>query len=282
MRDASDRHQRMRAIFDEALLHHPSVRDAYLDRTCAADLELRSDIVRLLAAHVGAESFLERPTWRPLLSSVGDDDGFRGTTRFTVRRRLGMGGMGVVYEVDDTARREIVALKTLRRTTAVDIYRLKREFRSLADVVHRNLVSLYELFADDDQCFFTMELVPGENFVDYVRGTGEAGRSDERVVSAVRQLVEGILILHRMGKLHRDIKPSNVLVTPDGRVVILDFGLVTELAPRNAYEDASTRHRHACLYAARSRLGGRPDGGRRLVRRRGHAIRSADRQGAVR
>src|SRR6185436_6763712 len=154
--------------------------------------------------------------------------------RFRVMRRLGAGGMGVVYEVHDRVRDEVVALKTLLRSSAADLYRLKREFRSLADVAHPNLVCLYELFVEEEQCFFTMELVRGASFVDYARGTDRAHRSDDRLVPAFRQLIEGVSALHRRGKLHRDIKPSNILVTPEGRVVILDFGLIAELLPQHA------------------------------------------------
>ena len=237
MHDAADRHHRVRAIFEEALQRDSAARSGYLDETCGADRDLRSDIVRLLAAHNSAETFLERPAWLPPLPLAAEDD-FPGTTRFTVRRRLGAGGMGVVYEVDDTARAEIVALKTLRHFTPADVYRLKGEFRNLADVVHRNLACLYELFADDDRCFFTMELVEGRNFVDDVRSSGDTEGAGARLLSTLRQLVEGVSALHRMGKLHRDIKPSNVLVTQDGRVVILDFGLVTDLAPSTAAHGA--------------------------------------------
>ena len=139
--------------------------------------------------------------------------------------------MGVVYEVHDRIRDEVVALKTLLRTGADDLYRLKREFRSLADVAHLNLVCLYELFVEDERCFFTMELVPGVSFVDYARGTDRTRRFHDRLIPALRQLIDGVSALHRRGKLHRDIKPSNVLVTPEGRVVILDFGLTAELLP---------------------------------------------------
>jgi hypothetical protein len=145
--------------------------------------------------------------------------------------------MGVVYEVHDELRDEVVALKTFLRTGAADLYRLKREFRSLADVTHANLACLYELFVEDDRCFFTMELVRGLSFLDYARGPDRAHRSDERTVHALRQLIDGVSALHRSGKLHRDIKPSNVLVTAEGRVVILDFGLITELLPQNAGDD---------------------------------------------
>ena len=75
-----------------------------------------------------------------------------------------------------------------------------------------------------------MELVRGVTFVEYVRRPRNS-LSIERLTFALRQLVEGVSALHRLGKLHRDIKPSNVLVTREGRVVILDFGLITELLP---------------------------------------------------
>jgi tetratricopeptide (TPR) repeat protein/predicted Ser/Thr protein kinase len=156
---------------------------------------------------------------------VGDDGDFTGTDRYEVRRRIGAGGMGVVYEVEDRARRQIVALKTLRRWNAADIYRLKREFRSLTGIAHPNLVSLHDLVVDGAQCFFTMELVDGMTFVEYVRERGSA--DVDRARRALAQLVDGIEELHRHGQLHRDIKPSNVLVTSDGRVVILDFGLTS-------------------------------------------------------
>jgi eukaryotic-like serine/threonine-protein kinase len=182
--------------------------------------------------------------------------------------------MGVVYEAYDALAREVVALKTLIRTEATELYQLKNEFRSLADIAHPNLVNLFELFVEADVCFFTMELVDGEDFVSYATGRGnfghvESSNSEEtlpltwplaersgsvphsseiirarpslpmvecpvnavRVWPALRQLVEGLCALHEGGKVHRDIKPSNILVTRAGRVVILDFGLATELNP---------------------------------------------------
>jgi eukaryotic-like serine/threonine-protein kinase len=229
MGDTSQRHLQLRAIFDGALLQSPPARAAYLDRVCAVDAELRSEVERLLAAHAAASSFLEHPLGAFPPAPLLDED-FRGTDRFAILQRLGAGGMGVVYQAHDRARDEVVALKTLRRSSGGDIYRLKQEFRSLADVSHPNLVGLYELFVEGDECFFTMELVPGVSFVDYVR-SGSALTRFDRAAMALRQLVEGVAELHRLGKLHRDIKPSNVIVTPEGRVVILDFGLITELFP---------------------------------------------------
>lgn len=242
---------------------------------------------------------------------------FIGAERFTIRRRLGVGSFGTVYEVFDQEKNSVVALKVLHPTlfqeSAEALFRFKREFRALADVTHPNLVSLYELISDGEQWFFTMELVVGINFLDYIREvatstndsifdsksvsksdsksekisytdaptidnsttsidrtidtnvdtTTEHANNDtiindsvttsnetsstpstsnnnndnnftlsdaKRLRPLLRQLVEGVFALHRAGKLHRDLKPSNVLVTRQGRVVILDFGLVADLS----------------------------------------------------
>jgi len=79
---------------------------------------------------------------------------FLGTKRFHIRRRLGSGGMGVVYEALDRETGKVVALKTLTRAEASHISRFKNEFRSLADVSHPNLVALYEFMADGQYWFF--------------------------------------------------------------------------------------------------------------------------------
>lgn len=144
--------------------------------------------------------------------------------RFVIKRLLGSGGMGVVYEGTDKERNATVALKTLSEVDASGIYRLKQEFRALSDVVHPNLVGLHELFSDRDQWFFTMDLVPGDTLLNRL----DSQPDDTVLRHAFAQLATGIQAIHDAGKLHRDLKPTNVLVTPEGRVVILDFGLASD------------------------------------------------------
>jgi len=190
------------------------------------------------------------------------DPEFRGDRRFEVRRRLGTGGKGVVYAVDDRERGVTVALKTLHRRDAGSLYRFKKEFRTLADVAHPNLVSLYELFADDHRCYFTMELVEGVDFVSHVRRRApDAPRASgsldlERLRPALRQLALGVQALHDAGKLHRDLKPSNVLVTGEGRVVILDFGVATDAATTLRPQTLDTELPGSLVYASPEQLRG--------------------------
>ena len=135
--------------------------------------------------------------------------------------------MGVVYRARDGESSLEVALKTITHVEPSALLRFKNEFRALADISHPNVVQLYEMFSEGDHWFFTMELLDGVDFLRWVR-PGEACDL-ERLRNALPQLAQGVLAIHAAGKLHRDIKPSNVQVTSEGRVVLLDFGVVGEL-----------------------------------------------------
>jgi tetratricopeptide (TPR) repeat protein/energy-coupling factor transporter ATP-binding protein EcfA2 len=142
--------------------------------------------------------------------------------RFRIVRCIGSGATGDVYEAVDRETGARFALKTLRHLLPHAIGRFKNEFRALLDINHPNLVSFGELIEEDGHLFFTMELVKGVDFLTWTAG------NEERLRAALADLGHGLLQLHGAGKVHRDVKPSNVLVTADGRVVILDFGLLAD------------------------------------------------------
>src|SRR5260221_6724603 len=144
--------------------------------------------------------------------------------RFELLRLLGVGSYGYVYEARDRQNpKSTLAVKLLRYAGAQALYRFKREFRSLAEVSRPNLVAMHELFLDETDAFFTMELVRGGDILSYVRPDNVL--DEGRLRSALRGLAAGVSALHDFGRLHRDLKPSNVLVDETGRVVIVDFGL---------------------------------------------------------
>jgi hypothetical protein len=172
---------------------------------------------------------------------------FRGNGRFDVRRLLGRGTLGVVYQAHDGETDADVALKTLGRVDADDLYRLKQEFRALAGIRHPHLVELYELFVDEHEAFFTMELVAGTGVLQYV---GDARSDVTRVRAVARQVAAGLAALHARGKLHRDVKPSILMVTTDGRAIVLDFGLVTALDRTAARETRAATMAGTLAYMA--------------------------------
>ena len=154
--------------------------------------------------------------------------------RYEIVRMIGRGAMGAVYEATDGESATHIAIKAIRGMSPEALYRFKQEFRALSRLQHPNVVSLYELALEDDRMFFTMELVRGQSFINYVCGERTDGRyapcrDYDKLRDAVRGLAAGVHAIHRAGFLHRDIKPSNILVDNSGRVVLLDFGLVRDI-----------------------------------------------------
>ena len=225
-----ERWQKLEALFDGAVQLDGIQRNIYLQAACGPDRVLLEEVESLLGWHAGAGSLLRREVGAAAQAAAQGFDTrrssqFRGTSRFLLGRELGRGGFGIVYEAWDTLEEANVALKILHYG-AGGVREFRREFRSLADLSHPNLVQLYELFTEENQSFFTMEVIRGCGLPEYA---GEHSADREALIAAVRQLAEGIAFLHAAGKLHRDLKPANVLVTPSGRVVILDFGLVLDV-----------------------------------------------------
>ncbi|MFO0637146.1 MAG: protein kinase [Nannocystaceae bacterium] len=148
--------------------------------------------------------------------------------RYTLQRRLGEGGMGVVFAGFDGELRRRVALKLIRgdRDPAARA-RLLREARAMAQLSDPHVVAVYEVGEHDDQVWIAMELVEGATLTRWLANTPRPSRS--AILAAFVQAGRGLQAAHARGLVHRDFKPDNVLVARDGTVKVVDFGLATAI-----------------------------------------------------
>ena len=149
--------------------------------------------------------------------------------KYQVKRILGEGAMGVVYEAFDPHIERTVAIKTVRKnlldnqTKEEVLARFKREAQSAGQLSHPGIVSVYEYDETSDTGFISMEYVEGEE-LSAIFSRGEKPRN-EHVVDLVIQLLEALSFAHAKGIVHRDIKPSNIIITPQGKIKLTDFGI---------------------------------------------------------
>jgi serine/threonine protein kinase/tetratricopeptide (TPR) repeat protein len=144
---------------------------------------------------------------------------------YEVLAPLGAGGMGEVYRARDTRLGRDVAIKVLPDAVARDpdrLARFEREARTVAGLNHPNIVVLHSIEEEGGVRFITMELVEGERLDRYIQ---PSGLPLSRVLELSIPLTEALVAAHEKGVVHRDLKPANVMVTRDGRVKVLDFGL---------------------------------------------------------
>ncbi len=154
----------------------------------------------------------------------------RTLAHYQITAALGAGGMGEVYRATDTKLGRDVALKVLPQNVSGDpdrLARFQREARAIAALNHPNVVTIYSVEESEGVHFLTMELIEGEPLD---RLIAAQGLSVEQIVEMGSALAEALAAAHEKGILHRDLKPPNIMITPEGRVKVLDFGLAKELS----------------------------------------------------
>src|SRR5215469_1977006 len=144
---------------------------------------------------------------------------------YRIVAKIGAGGMGEVYRAHDEQLDRDVALKILPAGTLSD-ETARKQFRNealaLAKLNHPNIETVHEFGTQKGVDFLAMELIPGKSLNEKLR---EGPLPEDEVVRLGMQLVEGLAAAHERGVIHRDLKPGNLIVTPEGRLKILDFGL---------------------------------------------------------
>ena len=148
-----------------------------------------------------------------------------GGGRYSLVQRLGGGGMATVWMAQDTRLRRQVAVKVISDALAAQapyVERFRREARIAAGLSHPNLVKVYDFGSDDERPFLVMEYIEGDALS---RGSVGANRPLIDSETLARELLDALSHIHAAGIVHRDIKPANVLVGPDGRARLTDFGI---------------------------------------------------------
>ena len=208
-------------LFHAALEQPPENRRAFLDSACGEDAELRHHVDQLVSAQENAGSFLDR-TGIDLTATIHAAESLVGRQfgNYRVVSPLGVGGMGEVYRAHDTKLSRDVAFKTLPPEFARDrerVARFRREARTLASLNHPHIAAIYGVEELEGTDFLALELVEGEH---------PAGPLPvPKVLRMADQIADALAAAHARGIIHRDLKPANVIVTSEGRVKVLDFGL---------------------------------------------------------
>jgi hypothetical protein len=226
---------RLKMLFLGALDQPAEQRDQWLRNAAAADIELLHEAQALVDAHATVGTFLEEPPFIDPSDLLGPSDagpyveaGFAPGTQvgpYLILDELGRGGMGVVYLAEDQRLGRRIALKSVPPAAANDPTvreRLRREARAAATISHPAVATVFSLDEIDGHLLIASEYVPGRTLrAELERGPIEGSRA----MAIAADIARALAAAHAAGVIHRDLKPENVLITDEGAVKVVDFGI---------------------------------------------------------
>ena len=235
----SERRRQIEQLYFELQQLEPCRIESFLERMCAGDEVLRKEIEALLADREHLDRFLEVPALEVAARAMQPDRDAdpmpdltgRTLSHFRIVGKIGAGGMGTVYRAHDEHLCRDVAFKVLKAGKLGDESarkRFRKEALSLARLNHPNIAAIYDFDTQDGIDFLVMELVPGITLTSKLTGVH---LREKEVVSLASQLADGLSAAQAQNIVHRDLKPGNLIVSPEGRLKILDFGLAALTRP---------------------------------------------------
>lgn len=208
-------------IFHLALQRTGSERADFLQDAC--DQATRAEVESLLAAHEEARTIVREPP--------------RKLGRYRVLEKIGAGGMGEVYLAEDESLGRRVAIKVLTSELTANadrVARFRREARAIANLNHANIITIHDYGTEGDRHFFVTEFVAGGTLRDTMRS---GVRTPDAAISIALPVAAALAAAHEQSIVHRDIKPENILITAEGRVKLVDFGIAKLLEVSAARRD---------------------------------------------
>jgi eukaryotic-like serine/threonine-protein kinase len=223
-----ERWQQVKELFNAACKREGAERTAFLAAVCADDEDLRREVETLLLAHEETGQFMQRPLAaadQPEVAPTAELLVGQTVGPYRIERRVGAGGMGVVYLARDTRLGRAVALKLLQARFTQDSARVRRfqqEARAASALNHPGLLTIHEIGQVDDAHFIVAEFVDGQT----LRAQSNAGGMQlGAALGLLIQVADALAAAHEAGIVHRDIKPENIMLRHDGIAKVLDFGL---------------------------------------------------------
>jgi Tol biopolymer transport system component/serine/threonine protein kinase len=227
-----ERWKRIDQILGQALGRPPESLESFLKQVCAGDDSLFDEVASLIASERNAGSFLDSPAM-DLLARLAPEQrrelhqDLTGHTlmHYRIQEKIGEGGMGIIYRAEDIHLNRSVAIKLLPPgEMAVPEHRKRfvREARAASALNHPNIITIYDIGNAHGIDFIAMEYVAGKPLAQVI---GDKGLPLQETLKLATQIADALAKAHRAGIVHRDLKPSNVMVTEDGLVKVLDFGL---------------------------------------------------------
>jgi len=241
----ADRWQRVEEVFHFALQYDGDEREACLARMCGEDQSLIDEVRSLISSHEQSGEFLDKPdltTGLQLLAARDEPLREGGTIgHYSLKNRVGLGGMGEVYLALDQRLGRNVALKLLPASFNDHpdwVRRFQNEARAASSIAHPNITHVYEVGEADGQHYIAMEYIEGVTLRDYLR---RARLEPLEAVDITTQIAQALSAAHSAGVLHRDVKPDNIMIHRDGYVKVLDFGLAKSTAGlKSQYDNRGT------------------------------------------